>query len=86
MGTELDLKEKVFADYRGYIVASSDKGIGIARGPGLQAEMWLPKSQLGRITYCDGGDARDFKQAMQFEAIEMPRWLAREKQLVGPND
>jgi hypothetical protein len=42
---------------------------------------WIPKSQLGRIEYEEGGDSREIRVGQAVRSVEVPPWLAREKDI-----
>lgn len=68
----------VFADIEGVLEAETENAIGIKCG--ADEMVWIPKSQLGHITYEDG-DSFDVRINENVEAVEIPVWLAREKGL-----
>lgn len=71
----------IFADYNGYIVAKTDHAIGLGTKQHGDVEFWLPRSQVGCVTY-KTGDSKDLFINTALEAIEIPEWLAEERGLV----
>jgi hypothetical protein len=79
---EEDGDELIFVEYDGLILRETDKAIGLAqRMSAKSVDMWIPKSQLHRITY-SSGDSKDIHKGSTVEAIEIPRWLANAKELI----
>lgn len=81
----LSPKDIVWCEYDGYIVAESERGIGLGKTVVSAPELWLPKSQVSEIAYASG-DSKAIVRAEHLTAIKLPRWLGREKQLLGPDD
>ena len=76
----------VWALFDGYIKAKTEKAIGLAYEgldgkPVKEIAIWLPLSQIGTITYDDGGDSEEIHVGKKIEAIEMPEWLANKNEL-----
>jgi len=76
MGIDSERRERDFVEYEGVIVAETERAIGIATGVASELEYWIPKSLIGRITYADGGDARDIRKGEAIEALELDMWFA----------
>ena len=80
-------QEFVYALYDGFILKVTEKALGLGTKtfrPGKarpKVEIWLPKSQLRTVTYGDGGDMTKYKEGKRVEAVQIPRWLAKEKGL-----
>lgn len=76
--------EYVFCDYSGYIVAFSGNGksIGLSPQNTFGAELWLPRSQVKRVTYGVGGDSSELEKHKRIISIEIPRWLGHKKRLL----
>lgn len=78
--------DKIFADYKGFIIVQTPKAVGLSTkkfGQSSDVEFWVPLSQLGRITYShrETGDQQAVLINHPIEAIEIPTCLAREKGL-----
>ena len=78
------MADNQFYAYKGMILAESEKAVGI--GTGEDVEFWLPKSQLGVITYREGGDSSEIRMKAAIEAVAIPEWLAKAKGLAESND
>lgn len=73
----------IFVEYNGFIIQETENAIALGtkkHGSRSDVEYWLPKSQIGHITYT-GGDNKLIFINERIEAIEMPEWLAKEKGL-----
>lgn len=82
MTSHLNMKERVFAPYDGFIVVVTEKAIGIALHEADKPEMWLPTSLLGQVTY-PSGDSLELCKHKRIQGVEIPRWLARNKKLIA---
>ena len=80
-----DGEDYVWADYDGYIVAKTDRAIGIGSRKHGSVEFWLPVDFVGHVTYRSPtvGDSPVHFLNTAIEAIEMKRWLAVDRGLVA---
>lgn len=68
----------VHAIIDGKIVRQTAAGVAFLTD---DATIWLPKSQLFSIEYETGGDSEEIRLGQQVRTVEIPGWLAREKDL-----
>ncbi len=76
-----DRNEPEWYDYAGFVVAETDKAVGLGTEYPGDVEMWLPKSQLSGIEYDEGGDSDEVRVGEGLRAVRLPQWLAEEKDL-----
>ncbi len=77
----MDGDNLVWAACDGYIVAETEKAVGIARKPRGDVEYWLPKGQVNGYKYDDGGDNQEVRKNVLVRSIELPAWLAEQRDL-----
>ena len=71
-----------WVEYDGVLARATERAIGLRGHEGEGVELWLPRSQVKRITYKMGGDSFEVRPAAAIEAIEIPWWLAKQNGLV----
>lgn len=82
---KLDMHEVVWVEYHGFIVAESERGIGLGKTVVSRPELWLPKSQVSRVCYQAIGDSKDIAKAELLTGIKIPRWLGHSSGLLALN-
>jgi len=70
--------ETVWATIDGKIVRQTEKGLAFLTET---RTIWLPKSQIFSLEYEEGGDISEILLRRQVRSVEVPRWLADEKDL-----
>lgn len=71
----------VWAELDMVIVRETDRAVGFGDEEDADELVWLPKSQLGRMTYADGGDSREVQIGERVTHVEIPEWLAHRHDL-----
>lgn len=77
--------ERQWYEYDGVVLAETAKSVGVGQ-IACDVEHWLPKSQLGAISYAEGGDSKDVRVGAAIVAVELPEWLADKKGLQASDD
>ena len=73
----------VWVDYNGYVVVHTDNGgVGFAKEPDMQAELFVPDTAIRTITYKDGGDNPNIMLGKAVTNIKMEVGMARKKGLL----
>lgn len=67
-------------EYDGYIVATTSRAVGLGSSSCV-VEIWLPSSQVQSIEYEEGGDCEEIIVGRKIRSVEIPEWLASQKNL-----
>jgi len=76
----MNKSETVWVPYHGFIVAETEKAIGLADDLLDDVRCWIPKSQIESIEYeePEAAGADDFVRNIMLDGLEIPMWLADE--------
>jgi hypothetical protein len=69
---------RIWAKIDGPLCGEMAKAVSFMAG---SRRVLIPKSQLGRIEYAEGGDSTEIRIGAQVKAIEIPMWLAELREL-----
>lgn len=68
----------VWAEVQGTIVHETAAAV---RVEGSSTQVWLPKKEITKYTYREGGDSTAIKVDQYVTHVRIPRWLAEKKDL-----
>jgi len=71
-----------WAQYDGWIVATTERAFGVAKTRGTSPEIWIPRSQCQQVTYTDGGDSHEIHIDRRISAMKLSVWFAEKEGLV----
>jgi hypothetical protein len=77
----------IFAFFDGYVTRITKNAIGFSvKNSHKKPDIWISRKHLRHITYNVGGDKRNAVKNKQIEAVEIPRWLAKDLGLKIDNE
>lgn len=65
-----DDNDRQFRGFKGLILRQTDKAVQFAGAEGGMKPFWVPRSQLGRIWYADGGDSYESMAEKAFHVLD----------------